>query len=54
MSTNKETHLKEAVHRFEREYIANTVRRLGGSKDQAAEALGLSLATLYRKMGGLS
>ncbi len=42
--------LKEIVHRFEKEYIASTVRRLGGSKEQAAEVLGLSLATLYRKL----
>lgn len=43
--------LKDIVHRFEREYIASTVRRLGGSKEHAAESLGLSLATLYRKLG---
>ncbi len=43
--------LKDAVKRFEQEYIAQTVRRFGGSKEEAAEALGLSLATLYRKLG---
>jgi DNA-binding NtrC family response regulator len=43
--------LKEAVKRFEREYIASTIRRFGGSKEQAADSLGLSLATLYRKLG---
>lgn len=43
--------LKDAVKRFEQEYIAQTVRRFGGSKEDAADALGLSLATLYRKLG---
>ena len=50
MHSANEHHLKEAVHRFEREYIAATVRRLGGAKEEAAETLGLSLATLYRKL----
>lgn len=52
MKKHNEHDLKEAVRRFEREYIASTLRRLGGSKEESAEALGLSLATLYRKMGG--
>jgi transcriptional regulator with PAS, ATPase and Fis domain len=43
--------LKDAVRQFEREYIARTIKRLGGSKEEAAETLGLSLATLYRKLG---
>jgi DNA-binding NtrC family response regulator len=51
MSVLQEGQLKEVVRRFEREYIASTIRRLGGSKEHAAEALGLSLATLYRKLG---
>ena len=46
-----ELHLKEVVKRFEKEFIASTVRRLGGSKEDAADVLGLSLATLYRKLG---
>lgn len=46
-----EGELKEIVRRFEKEYIASTVRRMGGSKEQAADVLGLSLATLYRKLG---
>ena len=45
-----EHHLKEAVRRFEKEYIAQAIRRLGGSKEDAADQLGLSLATLYRKI----
>ncbi len=51
MASNKGHDLKEAVHRFEKEYISSTIRRLGGSKEEAAESLGLSLATLYRKLG---
>jgi transcriptional regulator with AAA-type ATPase domain len=43
--------LKDAVRRFEHEYISQTLKRLGGSKEDAAEILGLSLATLYRKLG---
>ncbi len=51
MQQEKTQNLKDAVKRFEREYIAQTLRRLGGSKEETAEALGLSLATLYRKLG---
>jgi len=51
MNKGKEHDLKEVVKRFEKEYIAATIRRLGGSKEEAAEVLGLSLATLYRKIG---
>ncbi len=50
MSNSKDQQLKDAVRLFEKEYIASTIRRLG-SKEHAAEALGLSLATLYRKLG---
>ena len=51
MKTGNSQHLKEVVRRFEREYISSTIRRLGGSKELAADSLGLSLATLYRKLG---
>lgn len=51
MSASNDHDLKEAVRRFEKEFISATVRRLGGSKEEAAEILGLSLATLYRKLG---
>lgn len=50
MTTPKSQHLKELVKNFEKEVIASTIRRVG-SKESAAESLGLSLATLYRKMG---
>ena len=43
--------LKDAVRRYERDFIAKTIERMGGSKEEAAESLGLSLATLYRKLG---
>lgn len=50
MSVDSNAHLKEVIKDFEKEYIAKTVQRLGGSKEQAAEVLGLSLASLYRKL----
>jgi two-component system response regulator HydG len=43
-------HLKEATRRFERDYIHQTLKRSGGNKEETAELLGLSLATLYRKL----
>ncbi|NCN27393.1 sigma-54-dependent Fis family transcriptional regulator [bacterium] len=46
--------LKDAVKKYERDYIARTIERLGGNKEEAAELLGLSLATLYRKLGNIS
>jgi DNA-binding NtrC family response regulator len=51
MEKFKTQSLKEATRRFEKEYIAQTLRRFGGSKEETAEALGLSVATLYRKIG---
>ncbi len=43
--------LREAVRRFEREHIQKTLAQFQGSKESTADALGLSLATLYRKLG---
>jgi len=51
MQIHNTNHLKEVVKKFEKEYIASTIRRLGGSKELTADSLGLSLATLYRKIG---
>ncbi len=51
MSALQKDTLKEAVRRFERDHIAKTLSRFGGSKEVAAEALGMSLASLYRKLG---
>ncbi len=50
VSAGSEYDLRAAVSKFEKEYIQGTIQRLGGSKEHAAEVLGLSLATLYRKI----
>jgi transcriptional regulator with AAA-type ATPase domain len=50
-STPQKDSLKEAVRRFEKEHIAKTLARFGGSKEVTAQALGMSLASLYRKLG---
>jgi transcriptional regulator with PAS, ATPase and Fis domain len=50
MSTQDHDNLKDATKRFEREYIQQLLKRNGGNKEEAAEILGLSLATLYRKL----
>jgi DNA-binding NtrC family response regulator len=38
------------LHELEREYIIETLRRTGGHKSRAAEALGLDRKTLYRRL----
>lgn len=40
--------LREAIERFERAHIQQVLARCDGDKRQAAEALGVHLATLYR------
>ncbi|MEM9863234.1 MAG: sigma-54 dependent transcriptional regulator [Myxococcota bacterium] len=42
--------LQDAVDQAEREAILAALRGVGGSKEQAAEVLGLSATTLWRKM----
>jgi DNA-binding NtrC family response regulator len=42
--------LDEFVHDQERQYIEETVKYCGGSREKAAKMLGISMATLYRKM----
>ena len=42
--------LKDAVRAYERGHIENVLRRTGNDKRQAAEQLGLSLSSLYRKI----
>ncbi|MGH7819116.1 MAG: sigma-54 interaction domain-containing protein, partial [Candidatus Binatia bacterium] len=42
--------LKEAVHAYEKGHIENVLRRTGNDKRQAADLLGLSLSSLYRKI----
>jgi transcriptional regulator with PAS, ATPase and Fis domain len=42
--------LKEAVHAYERSHIENVLSKMDGDKKAAAELLGLSLSSLYRKL----
>ena len=48
------TDLKAAVNRFEREHITKLLQHCDGDKKSAAEKLGLSLSSLYRKMSELN
>ena len=40
----------KALHRIEKDYILAVLKKLDNNKTQAAEKLGMSLATLYRKL----
>jgi DNA-binding NtrC family response regulator len=42
--------LKEFLHRQEVDYIEQVIQAAGGDKEKAAEMLGISMATLYRKL----
>jgi DNA-binding NtrC family response regulator len=42
--------LNKALQTYEKIHIENTLRKVGGDKKRAAEILGLSLSTLYRKI----
>ena len=42
--------LQQAVAQFERMYIQDTIDEVGGNKPKAAKRLGISVATLYRKL----
>ncbi len=42
--------LKEAVQAYERSHIETVLKKLDGDKKRAAEALGMSLSSLYRKL----
>jgi DNA-binding NtrC family response regulator len=42
--------LKEFLHQQEVAYIERAIEQSGGSKERAAELLGISMATLYRKL----
>ncbi|MCH9034662.1 MAG: sigma-54-dependent Fis family transcriptional regulator [Planctomycetes bacterium] len=44
--------LKDAVHRFEREYITRILDAANGDKQMAAELLGISLSSIYRRLQG--
>jgi len=45
-------HLREAVGRFERRHVLDVLAEAGGDKREAARRLGISLASLYRKLSG--
>jgi len=42
--------LKEAIARYERQYITNSLGRHEGNKTETAKSLGISLSTFYRKL----
>jgi DNA-binding NtrC family response regulator len=42
--------LKEAIQAYEKTHIEQVLAKLGGDKKAAAEALGMSLSSLYRKL----
>jgi DNA-binding NtrC family response regulator len=48
-----EDKLSKALELYEKSHIERTLGKLHGDKIHAAEALGLSLSTLYRKMDRL-
>jgi transcriptional regulator with PAS, ATPase and Fis domain len=45
--------LRDALRSYEKIHIESVLRRLAHDKRQAADALGLSLSSLYRKMNEL-
>jgi two-component system response regulator PilR (NtrC family) len=49
----KDQSLREAVKDFERRYISEILGQKGGNKESAAQALSISLSSLYRKMDEL-
>jgi two-component system, NtrC family, response regulator AtoC len=46
----RSVHLREAVGRFERRHVLDVLAEAGGDKREAARRLGISLASLYRKL----
>jgi len=45
--------LKEAVQAYEKSHIENVLKKLDNDKKSAAEVLGMSLSSLYRKLDEL-
>ena len=45
--------LRDALRAYERIHIETVLRRLGHDKRKAADLLGLSLSSLYRKLNEL-
>lgn len=50
----EEDNLREAMKVYEREHIMNVLKKTGQDKKEACRLLGLSLASLYRKMEELN
>ena len=48
--SGREHGLQDALARFERGYIAMVLRLCDGNRERAAADLGVSLATLYRRL----
>ena len=48
--TNEIRDLKHVLDQAERNHIAHTLRQVGGDKEKAAELLGISLVTMWRRM----
>jgi DNA-binding NtrC family response regulator len=46
--------LSAALDLFEKNHIERTLNKAGGDKGRAAELMGLSLSTLYRKLEKLA
>ena len=52
--TQSSDNLREAVRAYERSHIENVLSKMGGDQRGAAELLGLSLSSLYRKLDALA
>nr|HMQ24019.1 helix-turn-helix domain-containing protein [Planctomycetota bacterium] len=48
--TEEAKDLRSAVEDFERDFIRRTLARCDGNRERAADSLGLSQATLYRRL----
>ncbi len=53
-ATSGSVSLKDATKNFERHYIEQTLQRHSNNKESAAQELGISLSSLYRKMEELN
>lgn len=53
-TTKPATTLKDSLREYERKYILSILKRVGNDKLKAAQILGLSQSTLYRKMSELN
>ena len=53
-ATSLERSLRDALREFERQHVRDVLIEVGFDKREAARLLGISLASLYRKLGALS